>query len=209
MTVEGYNCQEALKVAIIKKKSQLKIVVTKKFWRLLLSRSFHNWRLLMSRSFEGCCSQVAFIVEGCCCQKALKVVVKKLSQLKVVIVKNCVVFKCHYFFYMYVHYASSICNITWFSFKFLQQHSWCSCSSDFSLYLYYVVSFNNVVLGVVGIVFSLFSLNDLQFSHDKVSKHLLIKFFSLGCHAITKVFGFLFRSWKRNRKLYGRFLGIW
>jgi hypothetical protein len=110
LTIEGYYCQEVLKVAIIKKKSQLKIVVTKKLWRLLQSSSFHDWRLLMSISFEGCCSQVAFTVEGCC-QKALKVVVKKLSQLKVVIVKNCVVFKCHYFLY--------VCSMC---FKHLQHH---------------------------------------------------------------------------------------
>jgi hypothetical protein len=48
----------------------------------------------------------------------------------------------------------------------------------FSLCLYYVVSFNNGVLGVIVIVLFLFSLNDLHFSHDEASKHFHVNFLS-------------------------------
>jgi hypothetical protein len=60
--------------------------------------------------------------------------------------------------------------------------------------VYYVVSFNNDVLDVLAIVIFLFSLNDLHFSHDKANKHLFINFLSLSCHAIAKVFYFVFES---------------
>jgi len=62
----------------------------------------------------------------------------------------------------------------------------------FVLYIYIYIY--NGVLGVLAIVLFLFSLNDLHFSHDEANKHLLVSFLSLGCHAITKVFDFLFRS---------------
>jgi hypothetical protein len=58
--------------------------------------------------------------------------------------------------------------------------------------VYYVVSFNNDVLGVLAIVIFLFSLNDLHFSHDEANKHLVVNFLSLGRHVIAKVFYFVF-----------------
>jgi hypothetical protein len=57
--------------------------------------------------------------------------------------------------------------------------------------------------------FSFFSFHNLHLGHNEHSKYLLMNPNFPSHHAIVKVSDFLLRSWERNLKLYGRFLGIW